>query len=66
MCSSDLARQLLHITYGYLLLDEDERGEKLFSDELFALLSKEEDSYEALLATHIGRHLELLRFKANG
>lgn len=64
--ADDNARQLLHITYGYLLLDEDERGEKLFSDELFALLSKEEDSYEALLAAHIGRHLELLRFKANG
>lgn len=63
--ADDNARQLLHITYGYLLLDEDEGGKKLFSDELFALLSKEEDCYEELLAAHIGRHLDLLGFREN-
>lgn len=59
----DNARQLLHITYGYLLLDEDERGKKLFRDDLYALLAREEEAYHALLASHIARHLNLLGFK---
>jgi hypothetical protein len=58
----DNARQLLHITYGYLLLDEDEKGEKLFAPRFFALLEREEAHYRHLLATHIGKHLELLNF----
>ncbi|MDX9914475.1 MAG: tagaturonate epimerase family protein [Sphaerochaeta sp.] len=62
----DNARQLLHITYGYLLLDEDGAGKKLFRDEFFALLAKEEESYQALLSSHIGRHLDLLGFRTAG
>jgi hypothetical protein len=58
----DNARQLLHITYGYLLLDENELGGKLIGDELFDLLVREEEGYRALLAKHIAKHLALLGF----
>ena len=57
------ARQLLHITYGYLLQDKDEKGSYLFRDEFFGLLAKEENLYQDLLAKHIGKHLELLGWK---
>jgi|BioPla2DNA2_1021312.scaffolds.fasta_scaffold08607_3 hypothetical protein len=57
------ARQLLHITYGYLLQDKDEQGAYLFRDEFFALLAKEEELYRDLLAKHIGKHFELLGWK---
>jgi hypothetical protein len=59
----DNARQLLHITYGYLLEDEDEKGKKLFKDAFFSLISREEEHYKQLLDTHISRHLSLLGFK---
>lgn len=59
----DNARQLLHITYGFILEDEDERGNKLFKEELFALLVKEEEAYAALLKDHIEKHLQLLDLK---
>ncbi|NCC65294.1 MAG: hypothetical protein EOM15_11625, partial [Spirochaetia bacterium] len=59
----DNARQLLHITYGFILEDEDERGNKLFKEELFALLVKEEEAYAGLLKAHIEKHLQLLDFK---
>ena len=56
------ARQLLHITFGYILQDKDEKGSFLFKDRLYTLLSDEEDAYKDLLAQHIGKHLELLGF----
>lgn len=58
----DNARQLLHITYGYLLRDENDTGTKLLGDDLFGLLAREEELYQALLAKHIGKHLSLLGF----
>ena len=56
------ARQLLHITFGYVLQDKDEKGAFLFRDRLYTLLSEEEEAYKELLAQHIGKHLELLEF----
>nr|WP_319776576.1 tagaturonate epimerase family protein [uncultured Sphaerochaeta sp.] len=61
--NDDNARQLLHITYGYLLEDVDEEGKKLFKESFFSLLSKEEEYYKQLLDKHISRHLSLLEFK---
>lgn len=61
--NDDNARQLLHITYGYLLEDTDETGKKLFKDAFFSLLSREEEHYKQLLDAHISRHLSLLGFK---
>ncbi|MGE4453099.1 MAG: tagaturonate epimerase family protein [Sphaerochaeta sp.] len=57
------ARQLLHITYGYLLEDEDASGKKLFKDAFFDLLTREEARYGQLLDKHISKHLTYLGFK---
>ncbi|GFR37454.1 hypothetical protein PRECH8_07500 [Insulibacter thermoxylanivorax] len=56
----DNARQLIHITYGILLQAKDENGNSLFKDEFYQTLIAQEEAYEASLASHIGRHLELL------
>ncbi len=54
------ARQMIHITYGILLMAKDEQGASLFKDEFFKTLSDQEEEYEQSLIRHIGRHLELL------
>ncbi len=56
----DNARQVIHITYGILLQAKDENGNFLFKDEFYQTLIDQEEAYEASLASHIGRHLELL------
>lgn len=48
----DDSRQVLHITYG-LILDK-------MREEIFAVLEKNEDAYNANIKKHIGKHLELL------
>jgi hypothetical protein len=58
--NEDNARQLIHITYGLLLTAKDESGASRFKDEFYATLQGQEESYEAALIAHIGRHLELL------
>ncbi len=56
------ARQLIHITYGPILTDEDEQGKKLFADDLIELWDEYEEGYAHLLFTHISRHMyELFR-----
>lgn len=54
------ARQLIHITYGILLQAKDQQGNPLFKDEFFKTLSDQEETYEASLKSHIGKHLDLL------
>jgi len=45
-------RQLLHITYGFIL--------DVYKDRLYALWQKYEDEYRSAIIKHIGKHLELL------
>jgi len=54
------ARQLIHITYGILLMAKDESGSPLFKTEFYNTLSDQEEAYNASLIAHIGKHLELL------
>ncbi len=54
------ARQLIHITYGLILSAKRDDGGSLFKDRLYALWNEHAEGYEELLASHIGRHLELL------
>ena len=54
------ARQLLHITYGYLLNAKDGKGKPLFRDEFYDVLSQYEEDYWSLLENHIEKHLTLL------
>jgi hypothetical protein len=57
------ARQMLHITYGYILTDRNEKGEYRFRDKLYHLWNIYEDDYANVLINHIGRHVELLMSK---
>jgi len=54
------ARQLIHITYGFILTDKDENGNYLFKDRLYKFWRENEDVYSRMLESHIGHHAELL------
>ena len=54
------SRQLIHITYGELLRDEE------IGREFFAALHKHIEEYWEALEAHIGRHLETLGVKKTG
>lgn len=60
LLSADDCRQLLHITYGFLLRAQKKPGSYLFRDRLFNLLGQYEEDYWSFLETHIGRHLTSL------
>jgi hypothetical protein len=51
------ARQLLHITYGFLLNAKKPEGENLFRERLYHLLTSYEEDYWSLLETHFEKHL---------
>ena len=59
------SRQLLHITYGYLLNAKDGRGRYLFKDKLYQILSQYEEDYWSFLERHIGKHLNSLGVERN-
>ena len=54
------ARQLIHITYGYILNDKNNDGTYKFKDRLYHLWTQYSDLYATMLKEHIGKHLELL------
>ena len=54
------ARQLIHITYGYILTDKDANGNYIFKDRLYKLWRENESVYADMLYSHIGKHLSLL------
>ena len=54
------ARQLIHITYGYILNVKNDEGEFVFKHRLYQLWNEKADIYRNFLSQHIGKHLELL------
>jgi hypothetical protein len=52
-------RQLLHITYGYILQAHKD-GAALFKDQLYRIWKAHEQEYSQALQKHIGEHLKLL------
>lgn len=54
------SRQVLHITYGLILLAKNSDGTVRFKDEIYSTLNEYEQDYYAALEKHIGRHLERL------
>jgi len=56
----DDSRQLLHITYGYLLNAKDKDGKNLFRERLYHTLTQYEEDYWSLLERHIEKHLNSL------
>jgi hypothetical protein len=57
LLDQDDSRQLLHITYGYLLNARDGHGRYLFKDKFYQILSQYEEDYWFFLEGHIGKHL---------
>ena len=51
------SRQLLHITYGYLLNAKDGNGKDLFRERFYRILGQYEEDYWSLLAKHFEKHL---------
>lgn len=60
LMNKDDSRQVMHITYGLLLMANDGKGESLFRDEMFQVLHTYEEEYKEALKKHITRHLEAL------
>ena len=54
------SRQLLHVTYGYILNAKDKVGKHLFRDQLYHTLMQYEEDYWSLLEKHIEKHLSSL------
>jgi len=57
------SRQLLHITYGYLLNAKDRDGKNLFRDQFYHTLTQYEEEYWSLIEKHIENHLSSLGVK---
>ncbi len=54
------SRQVLHITYGLILLAKKPDGVPTFRKEIYDTLNQFEADYSASLERHIGKHLKLL------
>lgn len=53
-------RQVMHITYGFLLQAKDSQGNDVFRKELYQTLDQHRDILDEVIAKHIFRHLEKL------
>ena len=56
----DPSRQVLHITYGLVLMAENNYGTSVFKDELYQFLYQYEAQYDDALIKHLKRHLDAL------
>lgn len=54
------ARQLIHITYGFILSEKDSAGKFVYRDRLYAAWRNHRDEYKNLLTEHIGHHIACL------
>ncbi len=50
-------RQALHVTYGRVLTEKDEKGRFIFRTKIYECLEKNEDLHYQLLIKHFHRHL---------
>lgn len=61
MLNEQDARQLLHITFGFVLTDKDVAGNYVFRDRLYAIWEAHDEEYANILVQHIGKHIKLLK-----
>ncbi|MCK9316627.1 MAG: tagaturonate epimerase family protein [Verrucomicrobia bacterium] len=54
------ARQLIHITYGSILKEKDEKGQYKFRERIFKTLFDNEKTHYEKVSQHIKHHLDLL------
>ncbi len=62
LMEEDDSRQIIHITYGLILLAKDQNGKYIFRDRIYECLRRNEELYNQFLEKHIGKHMELLGF----
>lgn len=55
---SDDARQILHVTFGRVLTDKDDKGNYIFKNRILDCLRENEDTHYDLLIEHFRKHLE--------
>lgn len=60
----DEVRQLLHITYGFILQDKRD-GRYIFRDKLYQFWDEHDKEYRRALESHISKHLKKLDFYKN-
>mgnify|MGYP002347618548 FL=1 len=60
LMEADDARQIIHITYGLILMTKEASGGYLFRDRIYACLLQNEELYYRFLGEHIGKHLTTL------
>lgn len=53
-------RQVMHITYGFLLPQKTPDGDYQFRDEIYRTLHSHQEELNQTITTHIRRHLKLL------
>lgn len=53
-------RQVMHITYGFLLQAKDEQGRYMFRDDIYRTLRSNKALLDEVIKRHIQRHLALL------
>ena len=54
---SDDIRQILHVTFGRILTDTDEKGSYIFKDKVLRCLEENEDTHYDILVKHFHKHL---------
>ena len=53
-------RQVMHITYGFLLQAKDEQGASLFRNDIYRTLRTNKALLDSVIRDHIRRHVKLL------
>lgn len=61
LLDQDDSRQVLHITYGLILMEKDAHGKYVFKDQIYSALYEHEEKYYNSLIKHIDKHLKLLK-----
>jgi len=54
----DDCRQILHVTFGRILTDKNEKGENIFKDRIFKCLIENEALHYKFLIDHFHKHLD--------
>ncbi len=55
---SNDARQILHVTFGRILTDEDENGKYIFKNRIVDCLKRNEETHYKILIKHFHKHLK--------
>ena len=66
LLNEDDARQLMHITYGFLLQEKGPDGKYLFRDDIYACLSKNRAALRDVIVGHFLRHYRALGIERSG